>query len=102
MKLKSLFIAMLALLSLASCTNYGKKVKSGNVEVYYKDGAEKADAQKLADLFGVSRTLVRQALFQLSQHRLIKLEPARGAFVAGGRSSARWALASRSNLPACS
>lgn len=51
MKLKSLFIAMLALLSLASCTNYGKKVKSGNVEVYYKDGAEKADAQKLADLF---------------------------------------------------
>jgi DNA-binding GntR family transcriptional regulator len=38
--------------------------------------------QKLADHFGVSRTLVRQALFQLSQHRLIKLEPARGAFVA--------------------
>ncbi|MEN9383522.1 MAG: hypothetical protein RI959_219 [Pseudomonadota bacterium] len=38
--------------------------------------------QKLADHFGVSRTLVRQALFQLSQHRLIKMEPARGAFVA--------------------
>ena len=38
--------------------------------------------QKLADQFGVSRTLVRQALFQLSQQRLIKLEPARGAFVA--------------------
>ena len=38
--------------------------------------------QKLADHFGVSRTLVRQALFQLSQNRLIKLEPARGAFVA--------------------
>ena len=29
--------------------------------------------QKLADQFGVSRTLVRQALFQLSQQRLIKL-----------------------------
>jgi DNA-binding GntR family transcriptional regulator len=38
--------------------------------------------QKLADHFGVSRTLVRQALFQLTQNRLIKLEPARGAFVA--------------------
>lgn len=34
--------------------------------------------QKLADHFGVSRTLVRQALFQLSQNRLIRLEPARG------------------------
>jgi DNA-binding GntR family transcriptional regulator len=38
--------------------------------------------QKLADHFGVSRTLVRQALFQLAQKRLITLEPARGAFVA--------------------
>ncbi len=38
--------------------------------------------QKLADHFGVSRTLVRQALLQLSQHRLVTLEPARGAFVA--------------------
>ena len=37
--------------------------------------------QRLADHFGVSRTLVRQALFQLSQNRLIRLEPARGAFV---------------------
>lgn len=38
--------------------------------------------QKLADHFGVSRTLVRQALFQLAQNRLVRLEPARGAFVA--------------------
>lgn len=38
--------------------------------------------QRLADHFGVSRTLVRQAFFQLSQNRLIRLEPARGAFVA--------------------
>ena len=38
--------------------------------------------QKIASQFGVSRTLVRQALFQLSQHRLIRMEPARGAFVA--------------------
>jgi DNA-binding GntR family transcriptional regulator len=38
--------------------------------------------QKIASQFGVSRTLVRQALFQLSQHGLIRMEPARGAFVA--------------------
>jgi DNA-binding GntR family transcriptional regulator len=38
--------------------------------------------QKLADHFGVSRTLVRQALYQLETQRLIVLEPARGAFVA--------------------
>ncbi|MBM3387181.1 MAG: GntR family transcriptional regulator [Betaproteobacteria bacterium] len=42
----------------------------------------KLGEQKLANHFGVSRTLVRQALFQLSQNRLIRLEPARGAFVA--------------------
>jgi DNA-binding GntR family transcriptional regulator len=44
-------------------------------------GAKLAE-QKLADHFGVSRTLVRQALFQLAQNRLVTLEPARGAFVA--------------------
>jgi DNA-binding GntR family transcriptional regulator len=44
-------------------------------------GAKLAE-QKLADHFGVSRTLVRQALFQLSKNRLIRMEPARGAFVA--------------------
>ncbi|MBK8665140.1 MAG: GntR family transcriptional regulator [Burkholderiales bacterium] len=38
--------------------------------------------QALADHFGVSRTLVRQALFQLSQKRLVRLAPSRGAFVA--------------------
>lgn len=38
--------------------------------------------QKIADIFKVSRTLVRQALNQLSRDRLVRLEPARGAFVA--------------------
>ena len=38
--------------------------------------------QQIADLFKVSRTLVRQALNQLSRDHLITLEPARGAFVA--------------------
>jgi len=38
--------------------------------------------QKLADVFQVSRTLVRQALNQLSRDRLVTLTPARGAYVA--------------------
>ena len=37
--------------------------------------------QQIADIFQVSRTVVRQALNQLSRDRLIVLEPARGAFV---------------------
>lgn len=50
------------------------------VEHRLRPGA-KLGEQKLADHFGVSRTLVRQALFQLTQSRLVTLEPARGAFV---------------------
>ena len=38
--------------------------------------------QNIADIFKVSRTLVRQALNQLSRDHLVTLEPARGAFVA--------------------
>ncbi len=38
--------------------------------------------QKLADIFRVSRTLVRQALIQLGRDRLVILQPARGASVA--------------------
>ena len=38
--------------------------------------------QKIADIFKVSRTIVRQALMQLSRDKLITLEPARGARVA--------------------
>lgn len=51
------------------------------VEHRLQPGTKLAE-QKLASHFGVSRTLVRQALFQLAQNRLIRLEPARGAFVA--------------------
>ena len=45
----------------------------------------KLSEQKIADIFKVSRTLVRQALNQLSRDRLVVLEPARGAFVATPR-----------------
>lgn len=42
----------------------------------------KLGEQKIADIFKVSRTIVRQALNQLSRDHLVTLEPARGAFVA--------------------
>jgi DNA-binding GntR family transcriptional regulator len=51
------------------------------VEHRLQPGAKLVE-QTLADQFGVSRTLIRQALFRLSQNRLIRMEPARGAFVA--------------------
>jgi DNA-binding GntR family transcriptional regulator len=38
--------------------------------------------QQIADVFAVSRTVVRQALHQLSRDRLVTLAPARGACVA--------------------
>jgi DNA-binding GntR family transcriptional regulator len=51
------------------------------VEHRLQPGAKLAE-QKLADHFGVSRTIVRQALFQLVQKHLVRMEPARGAFIA--------------------
>ena len=70
------------------------------VEHRLQPGSKLAE-QKLADHFGVSRTLVRQALFQLSQNRLIRLEPARGAFVAApSANEARQVFAVRRMLEA--
>jgi DNA-binding GntR family transcriptional regulator len=51
------------------------------VERRLMPGTKLAESQ-LGELFSVSRTVVRQALNQLSRDRLITLEPARGAFVA--------------------
>ena len=51
------------------------------VERRLMPGTKLAEAQ-LGELFDVSRTVVRQALNQLSRDRLVTLEPARGAFVA--------------------
>ncbi|MEY4979775.1 MAG: putative HTH-type transcriptional regulator YdfH [Pseudomonadota bacterium] len=67
--------------SLSSTDHIVESLTRAIVEHRLHPGTKLAE-QKLADHFGVSRTLVRQALFQLSQNRLIRLEPARGAFVA--------------------
>jgi DNA-binding GntR family transcriptional regulator len=65
----------------SSTTQIVESLTRAIVEHRLHPGTKLAE-QKLADHFGVSRTLVRQALFQLAQNRLIRLEPARGAFVA--------------------
>jgi DNA-binding GntR family transcriptional regulator len=65
------------------------------VERRLMPGTKLAEAQ-LGELFSVSRTVVRQALNQLSRDRLVTLEPARGAFVAQpGVDEARQVFAAR-------
>ncbi len=58
-----------------------QSVTAAIVERRLMPGTKLAE-QQIADLFACSRTLVRQALNQLSRDRLVTLEPARGAFVA--------------------
>jgi DNA-binding GntR family transcriptional regulator len=55
-------------------------VNAAIVERRLMPGTKLAE-QAIADIFQVSRTVVRQALNQLSRDRLIDLSPARGAFV---------------------
>lgn len=70
------------------------------VEHRLQPGTKLAE-QKLADHFSVSRTLVRQALFQLAQNRLVTLAPARGAFIASpSEDEARQVFAVRRMLEA--
>lgn len=46
-----LAIPFLTFIVLTGCTDYGKKVSHGHVEVFYKDGINKEQAQKTADIF---------------------------------------------------
>ena len=49
--MKPFILSLLVAVSLAACTNYGKKVKTGDVEVYYKDGVTEEQAKKISALF---------------------------------------------------
>ena len=66
----------------SSTTNFIVEALTKAIVEHRLQPGTKLAEQKVANHFGVSRTLVRQALFQLSQNRLIRMEPARGAFVA--------------------
>lgn len=56
--MKSVILSLFLSVSLLACTNYGKKVKTGDVEVYYKDGVTEEQAKKISVLFNdaVQRT----------------------------------------------
>jgi DNA-binding GntR family transcriptional regulator len=70
------------------------------VERRLMPGTKLAEA-RIGALFAVSRTVVRQALNQLSRDRLVTLEPARGAFVAQpGIEEARQVFEARQMLEA--
>jgi DNA-binding GntR family transcriptional regulator len=58
-----------------------ESVTTAIVERRLMPGTKLAE-QKIADIFRVSRTIVRQALNRLSRDKLVTLEPARGARVA--------------------
>jgi DNA-binding GntR family transcriptional regulator len=64
-----------------STQRIAESITSAIIERRLMPGTKLAE-QKIADVFKVSRTLVRQALMQLSRDKLITLEPARGARVA--------------------
>lgn len=74
-----------ALKVVAPSTNSTQRIVDSIVEAIVErrlmPGTKLAEAQ-IGSLFDVSRTVVRQALNQLSRDRLVTLEPARGAFVA--------------------
>lgn len=74
-----------ALKVVAPATNSTQRIVDSIVEAIVErrlmPGTKLAEAQ-IGSLFDVSRTVVRQALNQLSRDRLVTLEPARGAFVA--------------------
>jgi DNA-binding GntR family transcriptional regulator len=67
--------------ALTSTLRIVESITTAIVERRLMPGTKLAE-QKIADIFKVSRTVVRQALNQLSRHKLVTLEPARGARVA--------------------
>ena len=65
----------------SSTDRIAESITAAIIERRLMPGTKLAE-QKIADIFKVSRTLVRQALNQLSRDKLVTLEPARGARVA--------------------
>jgi DNA-binding GntR family transcriptional regulator len=66
---------------LSTTHRIAESITAAIVERRLMPGTKLAE-QKIADIFKVSRTIVRQALHQLSRDKLVTLEQARGARVA--------------------
>lgn len=57
------------------------RIRDAVVEHRLPPGAKLGEVA-LGEIFGVSRTKIRQALIRLAQEKLVSLQPARGAYVA--------------------
>src|SRR5215213_6954504 len=60
-----------------------EQILAGNLAV----GAKLPSERQLAERFGLSRPLVREALRGLVERRLVEVEPGRGAFVRGAHAT---------------
>ncbi|HUR66994.1 MAG TPA: hypothetical protein VMZ03_11660, partial [Chitinophagaceae bacterium] len=65
--MKNVLILLSASILLFACKNYGKKVSHENVEVYYKDGMTKEDAQKTLDFLVRMLGETEKKSFQLAK-----------------------------------
>ncbi|KXK55932.1 MAG: hypothetical protein IPM61_12060 [Chlorobi bacterium] len=63
-----LLMAMLAMLTIAGCTNYGTKLEFKKGELYYTENTTEADAKKLGDY------LLAQGYFDDTETRTVQLD----------------------------
>jgi hypothetical protein len=52
--MRKIVIPLVLAFALMACSDYGKKVSSSNIEVYYKEGISKEQAEKTASLFAMA------------------------------------------------
>lgn len=70
--MKKLLLLLAPLFLLTACSKYGKKVKEGSVEIYYKSDITKEQAKRTAELFDrairqADPTSTNRKSFQLSR-----------------------------------
>ncbi|MBS1759953.1 MAG: hypothetical protein JST23_07495 [Bacteroidetes bacterium] len=70
--MKKLFFLLIIIVAFTACTNYGSKEKSGSVEVFYKEGINKEQAKKTADLFYESLKAANQDLNKKRSFQIFK------------------------------
>lgn len=63
---------ILLILSFVHCSNYGDKVTIEHIDVFYKNGIEKAQASQTADLLYYIDTTYNQNLIETKSFQLLK------------------------------
>jgi hypothetical protein len=70
--MKRILSLLLAVFLLSACTNHGKKVKSGHIELFYKEGITEDEAQKTAALIEKVDKLAGNDISNKKSFQLIK------------------------------